>query len=188
MKTRWLAVTLLLACASYAVAADEENPFKKAKVGDFATYKMVTKVGDRSVEGTITQTVTAKSDKEVTIKSTNKIAGMELAGQEQKIDLTKPFDPTKGNVPPGSDIKVEKLKDGAEKLKVGGKEYMAKWESYKIKGKANGVDFDSEVKVWTSPDLPLAMLKMETTGEVAGMKVETTLELAETGNKEPEKK
>ena len=50
---------------------------------------------------------------------------MDIPGQEQKIDLTKPFDPTKGGgvCRPGTDVKVEKGKEGKEKIKVNGKEY-----------------------------------------------------------------
>jgi len=32
------------------------------------------------------------------------------SAQEQKIDLTKPYDPTKAAVPTGTEAKVEKLK------------------------------------------------------------------------------
>jgi hypothetical protein len=183
MKARLL-VALLVALAPVAArAADEENPYKKVKVGDFATYKMTTKIGGQSIEATATQTVTAKDEKEATVKMTIKANGMEVPGQEVKIDLTKPYDPTKTGLPPGADVKVEKQKDGKEKLKAAGKEYDCKWESYTVTGKAMGLDIKAEVKVWQSKDLPLQVVKMESTAEVAGMKVETVMELAETGSK-----
>jgi hypothetical protein len=183
MKTRLLACALALAAAPWAVAADEENPYKKAKVGDYATYKMTTKVAGTNMEGTITQSVTAKSDKELTLKVTGKVNGIDIPAQEQKIDLTKPYDPTKTTLPPGTEAKVEKLKDGSEKVKAGGKEYDTKWESYKVKATANGQEINAEVKSWMSKDLSLLVVKMEMTAEVLGMKMEMEMELSETGNK-----
>jgi hypothetical protein len=183
MKLRLFTVLLVAIAPLAARAADEENPYKKVKVGEFATYKMTTKVMGMTVDMTATQTVTAKDDKEATVKVVVKANGTELPPQEQKIDLTKPYDPTKATLPPGADAKVEKLKDGKEKLKAAGKDYECKWETYKVTGKANGVEMTGEIKVWTSKDLPLQMVKMEMTAEVAGMKVEMNMELSETGSK-----
>jgi len=183
MKTRLFACLLALAAAPCASGADEENPYKKAKVGDFAAYKMTTKVGGFNVEGTVTQTVAAKDDKEVTIKTSGKVMGMDIPSQEQKIDLTKPYDPTKAALPPGTEAKVEKLKDGTEKLKAAGKEYDCKWETYKIKAKAGGQEIEADVKAWMSKDLPLLVVKMEMTGDVMGMKMEMEMELSEAGSK-----
>jgi hypothetical protein len=183
MRVRLLAALLIAAAPLAARAADEENPYKKVKVGEFATYKMTTKVAGKSFEGTITQTVAAKDDKEVTLKVTGKVNGMDIPVQEQKIDLTKPYDPTKTAVPPGTEAKVEKQKDGKEKIKAGGKEYDCKWESYKVTGKANGIEMNADVKVWQSKDLPMQMVKMEMAAEFAGMKMEMDMELSETGTK-----
>jgi len=183
MSIRLWAMAVIVAAPLAARAADEENPYKKVKVGDFATYKMTTKFGDRTVEGTATQKVTAKDDKEATIKMTVKFNGMEFPGQEQKIDLTKPYDPTKAGLPPGADVKVEKQKSGTEKLKAGGKEYDCKWETYKFSGKAMGMEISGDVKVWQSKDLPLQVVKMESNAAAGGMKFETTMELTEAGSK-----
>lgn len=183
MSARLFAVLALLAAAPFALAADEENPYKKTKVGDFATYKMTTKIGGMNLEGKITQTVSAKDDKELTLKVTGTLNGMDIPAQEQKIDLTKPFDPTKASLPPGSDATVEKLKDGKEKIKAGGKEYDTKWETYKVKAKAGGQEIEAEVKAWMAKDFPFQVVKMEMTAEVAGMKMEVEMELSESGSK-----
>lgn len=183
MRTRLLAALCLLAIVPIVSAADEENPYKKTKVGDYATYKLTTKVAGMNLEGTLTQTCTAKSDKEATIKVTGSVNGMEIPEQEQKIDLTKPYDPTKAAVPAGTEAKVEKLKDGKEKVKVGGKEYETNWESYKVKAKANDMEVEAEVKVWMSKDVPMLVVKLEATTEVAGMKIEVGMELSESGSK-----
>src|SRR5688572_22977669 len=172
MRARLFAAVLALAVVPLAVGQDE-NPYKKAKVGDYATYKMTTKVAGFNVEGTITQTVTAKDDKEVTVETSGKVQGMDIPAQKQTIDLTKPFDPTKatGNTPPGTEVKAEKLKEGTEKVKVGDKTYEAKWETYKMKTKTAGQEIDADMKVWQAKELAIPMVKMEMTAEVMGMKM-----------------
>jgi hypothetical protein len=192
MKVRLFAAVLAIAAAPFvARAADEENPYKKAKVGDFATYKMTTKLAmGLNLEGTITQTVVSKNDKEVEIEVGGKVMGMDIPVQKQKIDITKPFDPTKagGNVPAGAAVNVEKLKEGKEKVKVGAKEYETKWETYKMKMKAGGMDIEADMKVWQAAELTIPMVKMEMNMEVSGQKMEMQMEMTESGNKEPAKK
>jgi hypothetical protein len=186
MRVRLFATVLALAAAPLAArGADEENPYKKTKVGDYATYKTTAKVAGMALEGTMTQTVTAKSDKEATVTVTGKMNGMDIPEQKQTIDLTKPYDPFKaaGGLPPGTEAKVEKLKDGTEKLKVGDKSYDCKWETFKVKAKTAGMEIEADAKVWQSKDAPLQMVKMEMTLEIAGQKVEMEMELSETGSK-----
>jgi len=191
MTVRLFAAVLAVCCAPLAArAADEENPYKNTKVGDYATYKMSMKVANFTIAGTTTQSVTAKSEKEATVKTTGSFELMgnkqEIPEQEQKIDLTKPFDPTKvggGGLPPGVAVNVEKGKEGKEKIKVGGKEYDCTWTTYTVKGKANGQDITADVKAWMSKEMPLGMIKMEMTADVAKMKMEMTMELTESGNK-----
>jgi hypothetical protein len=45
------------------------------------------------------------------------------------------------------------------------------------------MEMNADVKVWQSKDLPLQMVKMEMTAEIAGMKVEMDMALSETGAK-----
>ena len=183
MRVRLYAIVFALVVAPFAVAAEEENPYKKVKVGEFATYKLVMKVAGMNLEGTITQAVTAKSDKEATLKVTGTANGMEIPAQEHKIDLTKPFDPLKSTFPADAEVKMEKLKDGKEKVKVAGKEYDSKWEQVKMKVKTKDMEIESEVKMWSSKDLPLLIVKMEMTMDVLGMKIEMEMVLSETGKK-----
>jgi hypothetical protein len=173
-----------------ARSADDDNPFKNAKVGDYANYKMTVKFAGTNLGGTSTQSVTAKSEKEVTVRTTGVFEFMgkkqEIPAQEQKIDITKPFDPTQiggSGLPPGANVKVEKGKDGKEKIKVAGKEYDCTWSTYKITGMANGMDISADVKAWMSKEVPLAMVKLEMTADLAKMKMEMTMELTDTGNK-----
>jgi hypothetical protein len=190
MKARLFAAVLAIAVAPFvARAADEENPYKKAKVGDFATYKMTTKAMGFNAEATVTQTVVENDGKEVTIETTGKFMGMDINVPKQKIDLSKPFDPTKatGPMPAGAQAQVEKLKEGKEKLKVGSKEYETKWETYKVKMKAAGMDFESDMKVWQAKDLTIPVVKVEVTTEVAGQKMEMQMEMTEIGTKDVKK-
>jgi hypothetical protein len=119
------------------------------------------------------------------VNTTATVGGMEVPGQENKIDLTKPYDPNStANLPKGDEVKIEKISDGKEKIKVGDKEYECTWTNSKMKGKANGVELDAEVKVWTSKSVPLGgMVKTEMKATIAGMAMTTTMELSETGSK-----
>lgn len=185
MKTRLLAALLALTAAPFAArAADPEHPYKNSKVGDFVTYKMSMNVAGMDLTGTVTSTVTAKSDKEVTVKASGNVAGQNIPETEQKIDLTKPFDPTKlgGAGAAGKDAKVEKLKDGKEKVKVGDKTYDATWTTYKMKTKAQMQEVEADLKVWTAKDVPGGMVKMETTSKVGPIEMKMTMELEKSGN------
>ncbi|MCI0704885.1 MAG: hypothetical protein L0241_27820 [Planctomycetia bacterium] len=184
MLLRSFAALLALAIAPLAVrAADEVNPYKDAKVGDYVKYTIKGKAGPIPLDGTLTQIVTAKTDKQVTIKFSGKLGDTDLPEQEEKIDLTKPFDPTKaGQLPIGGDAKIEKLKEGKEKIKVNGKEYDCAWTTYKFTAKLMNIDFAGEIKAWTAKDLPAGMVKMTMTGNVLMQDVNMTMELAETGN------
>lgn len=188
MKLRLLAV-LLAFVVPVASAQEGENPYRKAKVGDYSTYKITLKISSQNVEGTITQTVSEKSDREVTIVTTGTVNAAPIQPVDHKIDLTKAFDPTKtGGLAPGTQTKVEKGKDGTEKVKLGGKDYDTKWETFKVKVTANGMEFDTDMKVWQVKDLAMPMVKLEMQTEVAGNKMEVVMELTESGNKPIEKK
>jgi hypothetical protein len=184
MTIRLLAAVLAICLAPFAVCgADDENPYKGAKKGDFATYKIKAKVGPLEVEGTTTQTVVAASDKEVKVKVTASVNGMEAPAQEQTIDLTKPYDPTKVGGLPGTDATVEKGKDGKEKLTLNKKEYETTWTTYKVKAKVMGAEIDADMKVWSSKDVKMGIVKMEVTANIMKQEMKMTMELAESGNK-----
>jgi hypothetical protein len=185
MMKRLLCLALVIYAAPLARGADMENPYKKSKVGDWAEYKMTTTAMGINIDGTIKQTVDAKDDKEATIKVTGEMSfmgnKMAIPEQKQKIDLTKPYDPSSAaNLPKGTEATVEKDGEGKEKIKVGGKEYDCTWQKMKVKTKVGGMDFDSDIKVWTSKDVPLGgMVKMEMKSKLADM----TMELTGTGAK-----
>jgi hypothetical protein len=183
-----LIVAALAICSAPLVTAgadnDDFNPYKSVKVGDFATYKLNVKVGQLNIQGSTTQSITAKSDKEATVKVVSSVNGMDVPAQTQTIDLTKPYDPSKvGGLPQGVEATVTKDKDGKEKVKVGGKEYDANWTTYNVKAKAGGSDIKADIKVWMSKDVTMGVVKMEMSADIASQKMEMTMELTETGNK-----
>jgi len=186
MKVRLFAAVTVAVASLAARAADEENPFKKVKAGDFAVYKTTTNFGGKDVEGTVTRTVTAKDDKQAVVKTVARGSGptAEDKADEEKIDLSKPYDLFKAALgPPGTEAKVEKLKEGTEKVKAGGKEYDCKWETFKVTAKAAGLEVMGEGKVWQCKELPLNTVKWEFSADVAGMKWNMKLELTESGHK-----
>jgi len=183
---RLMVIALAVCLAPLARAQDkEENPFKKAKVGDWVEYKMTTMAGGFNIEAKTKMEVTAKDDKEVTVKTTASVGGMEGKSQEMKIDLTKPYDPTQaGNLPKDAEAKIEKAGDGKEKIKVGGKDYDTTWQKMKVKAKAMGLEIESEVTVWRAKDVPLdGTVKMTGVSKVMGMDVKMTMELVDSGSK-----
>ncbi|MCE9530239.1 MAG: hypothetical protein K8T89_03755 [Planctomycetes bacterium] len=171
---------LVMSLATVSRGADEENPFKKAKVGDWASYTMKTTAMGVNIDAEMKTTVTAKDDKEVTIKTSLLLNKMDIPGQESKIDLTKPYDPTStANLPKDANAKVEKTGEGDEEIEVGGKKYACKWMEMKITAKIMNTDFESKVKVWMNKDVPLSgMVKMDMKSQISNM----TMELKDKGS------
>jgi hypothetical protein len=86
MITRWLMGPLVVVALTFAGASagdkkGDENPYRNAKIGDFANYKMTTKIGENAIEGVMKQVVTAKDDTTVTVKTTISAMGLDLHHQ-----------------------------------------------------------------------------------------------------------
>jgi hypothetical protein len=178
MSRRLFSLVLVLACVPMIARADE-NPYRSAKKGDWATYKTSTSFGAFKADGTMKQVVTAKDDKSLTLKISITSMGMELPAQEHKIDLTKPFDPSAAAVPGAGNAKVEKLGSGKETLEIGGKKYECEWVKNKMTIDANGMKIETETKVWTSKSVPLGgLVKMESKLAQGS----STMELTGSGN------
>lgn len=177
---------LLLACAAAVPtgAADDENPYKNLKIGDYAKYALKGKLGFLPLNGTVTQTVTEKSDKEATLKVVLTAGDVDTPFPDWKIDLTQPLDPTKGVALPGlANAKLEKLKSGTEKVKAGGKEYDAEWTTFKLKVTNKGVEGEGELKVWMSKAIPVGLVKLDLTATVGKNDAKVAMELTEFGGK-----
>ena len=169
----------VLACWLSPVVRAEDNPFKKAEVGDWVSYKTVTEMPNVPTGGMAMetkQTVTAKTEKEVTMKVETLMNGNSMGAQEIKIPLDQPYDPTKT-----TNGKVEKLGEGEESISVGGKTYACKWVKIKTQVEANGMKIDTESKYWTSPEVPLGGLVKNDTSTSMNMKMH--MELTGAGKK-----
>jgi hypothetical protein len=182
MLIRVLSVSLAaLLAPNVSLGQDkEEHPFKKAKIGDWISYTMVTMVMGQEFKGTTKVVVTAKDETTVTLKTSATVNGVDVPAQESKIDLTKAYDPlgTTATLPKGTDVKVEKDGEGKEKIKIGNKEYDTTWMKLKVKASVKDNSFEAEVKVWLSKDVPMGgTVKMEMKSDRANM----TMELKESG-------
>lgn len=175
MKLRLLLVVLAVGFTSQVGRVEEkgDNPFRKAKVGDYVTYKMTTKIMDKAIDGTMKQIVTAKSDREATLKTTATILGMEASAQEEKIDLTKPYDPAKAALSGSEKGKFDKTGEGKEKVKLGDKTYDCTYLKGKVTAEGGGLKIESEVKMWFSSAVPLGgLVKMEMKSNLANITME----------------
>lgn len=181
MLIRTLGVVLALIVAPVTVFGDE-NPYKAAEKGQWASYKMTMKIAGQELAGSVKQTVVDKSDKEVTIEAVASIFGQEQS-QKHTIDLTKPYDPlSTTQLPPGADAKVEKADSGKEAIEVAGKKHDTEWTRYKLKLSLMGQDIEGETKVWLSKDIPLGgMAKMIMKMSVMGQEMEMAMELEKSG-------
>jgi hypothetical protein len=167
-----LAVTLVLSVGALA-EEKAEHPFKDAKVGDYVTYKITFSIKGKDDEGSVKQTVAAKTDKEVTLRSV--ITPGEGQETTQTIDLTKPYDPVAFLLHSDNFAKFSKSGEGDEKVKVGDKTYECHWIAGKVTPAAGGLKVEADVKVWFSKSVPLfGMVKMESKGEQTGMHMELT--------------
>lgn len=168
----------VLACSVFlAQAADDDNPYKRSKVGDWIEYKM-------GGGGTSKVTITAKDDAEATYEvATTYVSGRqktEAPVKTFKIDLSKPFDQNSAANLKGDNIVYEKFDEGTEKLILGEKEYQTMWKKVRANISGNGITIRLDLKMWFAKDVPLSgLVKMETTSSGST----TTLELTRTGGK-----
>jgi hypothetical protein len=156
---------------------EKPNPYRTAKVGDFAIYKTFSMNEGMEIPlGAEKKTVTAKDEKSVTLKITR-----ESKERELKIDLTKPYEiPVSELLIVVRQGKFAKAGEGTEKIKVAGKEYNANWIAGKFTGKfPTGEETTSEIKVWFSKDAALDGLLRMKAGLGDGS---LTMELSESGS------
>jgi hypothetical protein len=176
MRIRLLAFALIVCLAPLAAAQEKgDNPFKKAKVGDYVAYKMTTSVMGKDLAMDMKQTVSAKDEMEVTLKTAITFMGNELPSQTTKIDLTKPYDPAAAAIQGNKQGKFEKTGEGKDKIKVGAKTYECTWLAGKVVAEAKGQKIESDVKLWFTKTVPLTgLLKMEIKSNLANVQMELT--------------
>lgn len=173
-----LAIGMAVMClVATAVRAEEENPFKKAKVGDWTQYAMKTVMAAATMESEMKQTVTKKTDTEVTYEVKMKANGMDMPAQTMTIKLDEKYDPTHAQ----KGATVKEIAKGDEKLTIGGKTINTHWVEVETSMKIGDKDVVSKSKVWMAPDsVPLGgLVKMEND---AGGTGKTTMELKDFGS------
>ena len=159
LKTALFSVLALLFSG---LAAAAENPLKKANVGDFVAFKQTTKSGMMNAEADVRQTVTKKSDTEVTIEYAQKIANAPEMKREIVVKLDEDYDPIKGPAKGAPKSTLKQLETGTEKITVNGKSLDTKWVLNEVTMKVAGQELTSKSKIWTCADVPLGgMVKME---------------------------
>jgi hypothetical protein len=175
LSTAFAVLVLPGLAAAQTTKDPEEHPYAKVKVGDWVTYTMTAEPMTVN-EFTTTSRVAAKDDKNVTIKMGGKITLMgnttDFPESEIKIDLTQPYDAHTNPNDKKGDTKVEKVGEGKEKVKVGGKEYDTTWTKTKVTTKVMGKESVVESTVWMSKDVPMGMVKMESKFEGGNSKIE----------------
>jgi hypothetical protein len=173
LSTFCLCVCLATAPCLVAEPEKQENPLKNAKVGDWVSYKMTNEAAGKTIDVKVKMTVTAKDDKEAKLQSVMTFGGKEVPGQETTIDLTKPYDPTNTTgIPKEANAQAKVLEEGKETLNVGKTKYECKWMIMKVTAKVNNMDYESEVKVWSSKDAPMTgMVKMEMKSNITNVKM-----------------
>ena len=135
---RFLTCSIALGLASTASIAEDkpqktENFYKRAKVGDWISHK--TTIKGQPFETVAKQTVTAKDDKTITIKTDMKASGMDFSN-EAKLPLEPAIDPDT----PNPAVKTETLGKGKETIKVGGKSYACEWTKTKTTTKIENME------------------------------------------------
>ncbi|HYG73535.1 MAG TPA: hypothetical protein VEK08_00780 [Planctomycetota bacterium] len=155
-----IAITLSL---SLCLRAEEENPLKKAKVGDWIEWTTSSKFGGFAMEGGMKQTVKAKTDADVTLEIANKTPAGDVK-QEIKINLNEKYDPRKQD--PNAEFK--ETGKGEETITVGGKSLKTTWTSYETTSNAGGQKMTIKGKAWVSPEVPLGGL-VKSENEIVGM-------------------
>lgn len=166
------------------VAADVENPFQNAKVGDYVRYKFSMENGSGKPLATVKHSVKARTEKEVTLLEEVETEGAQKKeqGKEIKIALDKPYNPL-ATTSEGKPVKVEELEKGTETIKAAGRDYACTWVKCKTTLAKDGKDMVSIVKMWTSKEVALGgAVKTESQieqGAPGNAKLKTVMDLIE---------
>jgi hypothetical protein len=163
-----------------AKTAASDNPLKKAKVGDYIKFRMITETMGTKTQMEMKHTVIAKDETSVTLRTETTAMGMKMPPQDSKIMLNQPYEPYKQGF---TDAVVTPLGEGSETINVNGKSYNCRWGKVKVvSSKPNPVE--AVTTVWSSPDVPVnGVVKMVTTSTMNfngnSMSTKMTMELIE---------
>jgi hypothetical protein len=165
-----IAAVLFISLTSVGPGAEGENAYRDAKVGDWVEYQSkMTADGGFDQEGNTKITVVARDDKELTyeVLASLGVNGKTLVAPTQtlKTDLTKSYDAISALNLKQNNVKIEKLGEGKEKLKVAGKEYDTTWTRLRSTATQPEVTVVTDYKMWFCKDVPVnGLVRMDTTG------------------------
>lgn len=179
-----VSAVLCLAGLGLAARAADENPLKNAKVGDWVELANRTETMGQTMTMQMKQSVVAKDETSVTLRTEVTMGGMKMPGQDVKVPFNQPYEPYKQNL---TDAKVTSLGEGDETITVGGKSYKCHWSKVKVTA-AQPQPIEMTAKVWTCKDVPVhGMVRMESEGTMKmgdqGMTMKTSMELVGSGSK-----
>lgn len=159
----------------------EDNPLKNAKVGEWIEFVTITTSMGSKMEMKMKQTVVARDDVSVTLRTVISMLGREQPSQDVKITLDQPYQPYAQGF---SDAVVTPLGEGNETISVGGKSYNCRWTKVKVVA-TKPAAVESTTKVWSSKDVPVTgLVKMESESvmSVGGNTMNTTMTMQLTGS------
>jgi hypothetical protein len=100
--------------------------------------------------------------------------------QKMKVDLTKNYDAISALNLKAKNVKIEKLDEGKERLKIAGKEYDTSWTSLRTTATEPDATVFMEYKMWFCKDVPVSgLVRMDTTQAA----LTSRLELVASGRK-----
>jgi hypothetical protein len=174
-----IAAAMLVCFAPAVQGAENENPYRNAKVGDWVEYRMT----GQNTEGSTNMTVVSKDPKQLTyeVAASFSFMGKKMVApvQTMKIDLTKSYDAISAANLKAKNITIKKLDEGKEKLKAAGKTYDTKWTKLRATTTVNDMKIVMDYKMWFCKDVPLSgLVRMDTTAHG----VTTRVELIASGN------
>jgi hypothetical protein len=156
-------LAVLAAICAFALQADEDNPYVKAKVGDWIEYTASLQMPHRNLATSIHKEVVKKTATEVTLEISTLIT---MAGTDESaakmtsprkqtlvIRLNKKFTP---GMPQGldPDVTAKESGSGTETLAVGGKNVETNWVAFEW-GSAKDQMASGKAKAWLGKNIPL---------------------------------
>lgn len=176
------AVVILVALSLPTLIWAADNPLKNAKVGEHIEFVMITETMGAKMEMKMKQTVIARDEVSVTLRTVMTTMGKEMPAQDSKIMLNQPYEPYKQGF---TDAVVTPLGEGNETITVGGKPYACHWAKVKVVA-TKPTAVEATTTVWSSKDVPVSgMVRMvtESTMKMEGkaMNTKMTMELVSAG-------
>lgn len=154
-----LAATMGLTCLAGRLddppAKVEDNPYRRAKVGQWVEYG--SEAGGQAFSSRYT--VTAKDEKSVTLKIEAWSGDKALPTQTQTIPLDQPYDlkeVVRGPATENAKVEVRQLEKTEDTLEVGDNTYACTRTKILSIREVNGRKIESVFTIWTSPDVPLS--------------------------------